>query len=93
MSYSEIKLWLTEHNKTHEDMDNIWEYMRFKNVTVSRLHNSGLRWYDLNDNLRKDLLIRYSVELVKDKHMSESIEKTIAPTKRVFQVYEGRRDK
>ena len=93
MSYSEIHTWLTENNKTHEDMDAIWEYMRFKNSIVARFHSSGLKWYDLNDLCRKDLLVRYSVELVKDKHMTELIEKTIAPTKRVFQVYEGRRDK
>lgn len=60
MEYIEMRTFLQEQNKTHEEMDHIWNYCLEKgHKKILQLDRSGMTWHDLNTMALKTLEREY----------------------------------
>jgi hypothetical protein len=49
MEYLEMMQFLETHNKTHEEMNIMWDYcVEKEHALIAQLHTCGKRWSDLN---------------------------------------------
>ena len=49
MNYIQMKAFLEENNKTHDEMQAYWESLYDSNWKVKNLTDSGSSWTDLNE--------------------------------------------